>query len=43
MILAFPGLDYIVSYDYLAPVKVAIIKKIIVNKNAMEKEAFIYC
>lgn len=42
MILAFPGLDYIVSYDDLAPVRVAIIKKIIVNKDAVEKEAFIH-
>lgn len=43
MILAFPGLDYIASDDYLAPVRVAITKKIIVNKDAEEKEAFIHC
>lgn len=32
-----------VSYDDLAPVRVAIIKKITVNKDTVEKEAFIHC
>lgn len=43
MILAFLNLDYIVSCDELAPVRVAIIKKTIIDKDAVKKETFMYC
>lgn len=43
MILAFLNLYYIVSYDELAPVRVAIIRKIIVDKDAIKNETLMYC